>query len=324
MLVNMKELLKVADENHFAIPAFNISNHAMLNGVMDITEKLNAPVILEIHPNELKHIGTDFIESMKARAAHSTVPVVIHLDHGASFSNVMTAIRAGFTSVMIDASSKPFEENIAICRKVVEAAHSAINFTTVEDLEDPRVKGDADREEFRFGPAHFAGNVSVEGELGTIGSINEVAGSVDDKIVYTEPEDAVKFVSATGVDTLAIAIGTSHGLYPKGYVPKLQIERLKAIHAALREAGLDTCLVLHGGSGNPDDEIAEAAKNGVAKINISSDIKDAYYKKMREVLQDMGKREPMVIEPECIRAMQVVAAHKIELFGAAGKADLYK
>ena len=324
MLVNMKELLRTADANGFAVPAFNISNYAMFNGIMDISERLNAPVILEIHPNELKHIGTDFIAGMKSRAAHSPVPVVIHLDHGASFENVMTAIRAGFTSVMIDASSKPFEENIAICQKVVEAAHGAVNYIKIEDPDDPRVQGNPDYVNRHYAPSCYDGDVSVEGELGTIGSINEAAGQVDDRIVYTEPEDAVKFVAATGIDTLAIAIGTSHGLYPKGYVPHLQIDRLKAIHKALRDAGYDTCLVLHGGSGNPDDEIAEAARNGIAKINISSDIKVAYYDKMREVLKDLGKREPNAIENECISAMQEVAAHKIRLFGADGKAALYR
>lgn len=323
MLVNMKELLAVADEKGFAIPAFNICNYAMFNGIMDVSERLDAPVIVEIHPSEAKHFGTDVVAAMAKRAALSKVPVVIHLDHGATFGEVMSAIRAGFTSVMIDASALPYDENVAICRKVVEAAHLARTFTTVEDLGDPRIGDIAERREWRFAPSYHAPDISVEGEIGNIGSIDERAGKVTEGMHYTEPEEAVRFVKDTGVDTLAIAIGTSHGLYPEGFVPHLQIDRLKAIRQALRDAGLDAKLVLHGGSGNPPEELTEAAKNGICKINISSDIKAAYYNKMREVLQDVKLREPNAIEPPCIRAMQEVAADRIRWFGADGKASLY-
>ena len=324
MLLNMKEMLKIADENHFAVPAFNISSYPMLNGIMDISEKLDAPVILEIHPNELKHIGTDFIEAIKSRAAETKIPVVIHLDHGASFENVMTAIRAGFSSVMIDASSKPFEENVAISKKVVEAAHAAISFTTVEDQADPRVAVDADRKQFNYAPSYYNQNVSVEAELGNIGSIDERKGEVTEGMHYTEPEEAVEFIKQTGIDCLAIAIGTSHGMYPEGFKPHLQIDRLIAIRKAIKDAGLETYLVLHGGSGNPPEELTEASKNGVTKINISTDIKAPYFLKMREILQDIKLREPMDIEPECIRVMQEAAAERIRWFGCEGKAALYR
>ena len=125
MLMNMKELLAPTDEHQFAIPAFNISSYAMFNGIMDITEQKNAPVIIEIHPDELKHLGSDVIASIRQRIAASPVPAVIHLDHGPDLRSVMAAIRSGYTSVMIDASSKPFEENVAITKKVVEVAHVA-------------------------------------------------------------------------------------------------------------------------------------------------------------------------------------------------------
>ena len=138
MLMNMKELLAVANENNFAVPAFNISDYSMFNGIMEASEEKNAPVIIAIHPDELSHIGTDMVKAIIEKAHKATVPVCIHLDHGASFEQVMTAIQAGFTSVMIDGSSLPFEENIKACKKVAEAAHAV--------------------------------NVSVEGELGTIGS----------------------------------------------------------------------------------------------------------------------------------------------------------
>jgi len=226
------------------------------------------------------------VKAIIEKAHKATVPVCIHLDHGASFEQVMTAIQAGFTSVMIDGSSLPFEENIKACKKVAEAAHAV--------------------------------NVSVEGELGTIGSTDAEAEAGANVIIYTNPDDAVKFVEASGVDTLAIAIGTSHGIYPKGMKPELKLDLLKEI-----KSKVSIPLVLHGGSNNPDAEIGQSVTLGVNKINISSDIKVAYYDKMREVLADKGLREPNTIQPPCIAAMKEVAFHKIELFQADGKAALY-
>ena len=286
MLMNMKELLAVANENNFAVPAFNISDYSMFNGIMEASEEKNAPVIIAIHPDELSHIGTDMVKAIIEKAHKATVPVCIHLDHGASFEQVMTAIQAGFTSVMIDGSSLPFEENIEACKKVAEAAHAV--------------------------------NVSVEGELGTIGSTDAEAEAGANVIIYPNPDDAVKFVEASGVDTLAIAIGTSHGIYPKGMKPELKLDLLKEI-----KSKVSIPLVLHGGSNNPDAEIGQSVTLGVNKINISSDIKVAYYDKMREVLADKGLREPNTIQPPCIAAMKEVAFHKIELFQADGKAALY-
>ena len=285
MLMNMKDLLAVANEHNFAVPAFNISDYNMFNGIIEAAEEKEAPVIIAIHPDELSHTTPEMVKGIIDRINKSSVPAVIHLDHGASYAQVITAIQAGFTSVMIDGSSLPFEENIALCQKVVEAAHAV--------------------------------NVSVEGELGTIGSTDaELEGG--NVIIYTEPEDAVKFVEATGVDTLAIAIGTSHGLYPKGMKPELKLDLLKEI-----KGKVSIPLVLHGGSGNPDKEIGESVTLGVNKINISSDIKAAYYEKMREVLKDESLREPNQIQPPCVEAMKEVAFHKIQLFQADGKAKLY-
>lgn len=286
MLVNMKELLAVANENDFAVPAFNISDYSMFNGIMQASEEKNAPVIIAIHPDELSHIGTEVIRAIIEKANKASVPVCIHLDHGSSFEQVMTAIRAGFTSVMIDGSSLPLEENIEACKKVAEAAHAV--------------------------------NVSVEGELGTIGSTDAEAEAGANVIIYTNPDHAVRFVKESGVDTLAIAIGTSHGIYPKGMKPELKLDLLKEI-----KGKVSIPLVLHGGSNNPDTEIGEAVTLGVNKINISSDIKVAYYDKMREILADKGLREPNTIQPPCIAEMKKVAYHKIELFQANGKAALY-
>ena len=287
MLYTGKSILDVANANGFAIPAFNISDWAMFNGIMDISEETQAPVIIAIHPDEVAHITTDLIPAMHARAHRSSVPVAIHWDHGGTFEQIITAIHAGFTSVMIDASLKPFDENVALTRKVVEAAHAV--------------------------------GIQVEGELGTIGANDSYGESGADEIIYTNPEDAVRFVEQTGVDSLAIAIGTSHGLYPADRNPELRHDLLQEIKAAV---GIP--LVLHGGSGNPDSELSRAVELGINKINISSDIKVSYHNRMRQVLgTDERLREPNAIQPAPIAAMKVTAAEKIELFGAAGKASLY-
>ena len=284
MLLNMKEILKPADEHHFALPAFNIGTGQILNGVMDTCERLKAPVILAIHPLELEFQGESFIKMCMDRANKSKIPVCIHLDHS-DWLPITKAIRAGFTSVMIDASSKPLDENIAITKKVCELAHPL--------------------------------GVSVEGELGTIGVADSAEGGAD-QILYTKPEDAVRFIEETGVDCLAIAIGTSHGLYPKGMQPELKQDLLTEI-----KSKVSVPLVLHGGSGNKDSEIAEAVKRGISKVNISSDIKDAFYQRLRVTLEDKKIREPFELYPDSVKAMNEVVEHKVKLFNDDDKLKYY-
>jgi len=284
MLVSGREVLDVARSNGYAVPAFNISDYSMLNAVLQISQEKRSPVILAIHPNEIANLGWDVMPSIIQLAQKASVPAVIHLDHGTSYDQVLAAIRGGFTSVMIDASMLPFEDNIALTAKASEAAHAV--------------------------------GVSVEGELGTIGRTDTYAESGTDAIIYTDPQDAVAFVERTGVDYLAVAIGTRHGIYPRHLKPELKLDLLREI-----EAVIHIPLVLHGGSNNPDAEIAEAARGGVSKINISSDIKTAYYNRAREVLRDLDLREPDVIQPLCRAALMAVAAQKIDLFGATGAAD---
>ena len=280
MLVNMTEILKPTLDNHFAVPAFNTSSNMILTASIEVAEELNAPVIIEIHPDELRFVKDSFVAAVRAEANRAKVPVCIHLDHGASFADTVHAIGCGFTSVMIDGSALPYEENVALAKKVAEAAHAA--------------------------------GVSVEAELGTIGTME------GNEIHYTQPDEAKAFVEATGVDTLAVAIGTRHGLYPKGLTPHLELDLLRE----LREA-VEIPLVLHGGSDNPDSEIEQACLIGISKINISSDIKKAFYQKCREVLADESLREPNAIYPPCIEEMKKVMRHKFRLFHADGKAELY-
>ena len=214
--------------------------------------------------------------------------MVIHLDHGGKFEEILRAIRCGFTSVMIDASHMSYEENIAITKKVVEVAKVS--------------------------------DVSVEAELGTIGVTGDSFEGGTSGVIYTDPAQAKDFIEKTGIDTLAVAIGTAHGIYPKNMKPKLRLDILKEIRDTV-----DIPLVLHGGSSNPDNEIAESVKIGISKINISSDIKFAFYKKCREVLAENPKWiEPNAIYPPCIEAMREVVEFKMQLFNDIGKAELYK
>jgi fructose-bisphosphate aldolase, class II len=287
MLTTGKAILDVAHENSFAVPAFNISDWAMFRGIVEISEEKDAPLIIGIHPDEVGHIGREMITGMIERSHGSSVPIAIHWDHGATYEQILQAIQYGFTSVMIDGSLKPFDENVAISKKVTDTAHAL--------------------------------GLSVEAELGTIGANDSYAEAGAAEIIYTDPDDAVTFVERTGVDSLAVAIGTYHGFFPPNLKPELKLDLLKEIKSRVQIP-----LVLHGGSNNPDDEIAEASRIGINKINISTDIKVAYHNKMREVLgNDPKVREPNAIQPACIDAMKVVAAQKIDLFGAAGKGALY-
>lgn len=288
MLISGKEILKVANENKFAVPAFNAGSGQLLDAVMQACEETKSPVMIAIHPDELKFLTDSFVAQVKYFANNSNVPVCIHLDHGASYEQVIHAIQLGFTSVMIDASHLSFEENIEVTKKVVSIAHPV--------------------------------GVSVEAELGTIGDTgNTVEGGVSE-VIYTDPSTAQEFLERTGVDSLAIAIGTAHGIYPKNMKPELKLDILKKTSDLT-----DIPLVLHGGSSNPDNEIQEAVKLGINKINISSDIKIAFTNKLREVLEgeDNEAREPNVLFPSCIEETKKIAVEKIKLFNSVDKANLY-
>lgn len=287
MLLNMNQLLEVAKEHHFAVGAFNISDSNLFRTVVEAAEENDAPAIIAVHPTELEYSKDEFFQYVVERVKNSPVPFVVHMDHGDSLASILRAIHCGFSSVMIDGSLLPFEENIRVTKEVVDVCHKI--------------------------------GVSVEGELGTIGSTGtSVEGGVTE-VIYTDPADAKRFVEETGIDTLAVAIGTAHGIYPKGIKPKLRMDVLEAIKEVV-----DIPLVLHGGSANPDEEIAQAVKIGIQKVNISSDYKYAYYKKCREILANTEWWDPNVINPECIQAAKEVIKFKMNLFNSIGKAKLYR
>ncbi|EAF2829620.1 ketose-bisphosphate aldolase [Listeria monocytogenes] len=287
MLVNMKQLLEVAKENKFAVGAFNVADSNFLRVVVEEAEKNNAPAIIAVHPTELDFTKDDFFQYVLARIKNSPVPFVLHLDHGDNMGDVMRAVRCGFSSVMIDGSLLPFEENIRVTKEVVEVCHTL--------------------------------GVSVEGELGTIGKTgNSIEGGVSE-IIYTKPEEAEEYISRTGVDTLAVAIGTAHGIYPKDKEPKLRLDILKEIKDLVHIP-----LVLHGGSANPDAEIAAAVEIGIQKVNISSDYKYVFYKKCREILSTTELWDANAIYPDCIDAAKEVVKYKMELFQSIGQVEKYQ
>lgn len=288
VLISGKELLEVARAHNFAIPAYNCGSGQLLNATIKACEETQTPFIIAIHPDELSFLTDSFMAQCIYEANHSRLPIAIHLDHGASYKQVIHAIQLGMTSVMIDKSLASYEENVEVTKKVVEAAHAV--------------------------------GVSVEAELGTIGNTgNNVEGGVQEGI-YTDPEVAKDFVEKTGCDSLAIGIGTSHGLYPKDIKPKLRIDILDEIAKAV-----DVPLVLHGGSGNPDSEISQAVEHGISKINISSDIKIVFAEKLREELNDGNaeKREPNVLFPEPMKETERIVREKNKLFNAVDKAKYY-
>ena len=286
MLYTMKDLLKVAKVNKFAVPAFNICSYDMLKAIMEEVEEQNAPVILEIHPDEISYLNDEFVAAVKDYAHKSKVPVVIHMDHGGTINDVMRAIRNGYTSVMIDASVQDYEDNLEITKQVVALAHGV--------------------------------NVSVEAELGTIGNNGSAEGG-SANIIYTDPDQAEDFVEKTGIDTLAVAIGTAHGLYPKDLTPKLNIELLKELNQRI-----DLPFVLHGGSGNPDSEVSEAVKYGVAKVNLSSDLKSVFFDALRDILsKNPAMYEPNEVYPMANEKVKEVVRHKLSVLNTIGKAELY-
>ncbi|MDQ0207372.1 ketose-bisphosphate aldolase [Alkalicoccobacillus murimartini] len=287
MLMNMKDLLAVAYKHQFAVGSFNVANSEFVRVIIESAEEKNAPAIIQIHPNEVELLGDDFITYVRESCRNAKVPMVIHLDHGGSVEDVMRAIRNGFTSVMIDASHASFEDNIAISKEVVKLAHSV--------------------------------NVSVEAELGTIGSNEGSSEGGADVILYTDVDDAKTFVEQTGIDTLAIAIGTSHGQYKHDRQPELKLDLLAEINK-----NVDIPLVLHGGSDNKDEEISQTYLHGVSKINLSTDMKNAFFKEMRRFLiENDTAYEPDMIMPSARKAAQEVVKKKMDLFNSTNQAHHY-
>lgn len=281
-LVTTKQLLLDAQKGGYAIGAFNVENMEMVQAVVAAAEELRSPVIMQTTPSTVKYANLNyFYENVKVAAQESSVPVVIHLDHGNSFELAMQAYRTGYTSIMIDGSHEGFEDNIALTSAVVKACHP--------------------------------GEVPIEAELGKVGGKeDDLDGGEGDP--YTNPQEAAEFVERTGIDSLAVAIGTAHGVY-KG-VPKLDFSRLSEIRKAV-----SIPLVLHGTSGVPDEDVAECIKRGICKVNYATDLRIAFTKGINQVL----KENPDTIDPKKYNAkgreeVRKYVMHKMKICQSIAKA----
>lgn len=286
MLLNMKDMLGIARKNCFAVGAFNISDSLLFETVMEAAEENDAPVIVQLVPEEVEFVGEDFFKYVLSRIKRSSVPVVLHLDHGQSLEDCQKAIDYGFTSVMIDGSLLPYAENVRISKKVVEMCH-----------------------------VH---QVSVEAELGTIGVLENSFEGGTKNIEYTRPESVEDFLKKTGCDSLAIAIGTAHGIYPENRVPELRLDILEKINEITTRP-----LVLHGGSSNKDEEIKKACQSGISKVNIASDYQKAFFNALEEVLTTKHPYWTPEVYPDAVREAKKVVTHKMGLFGSIDKKHLY-
>jgi len=282
-----KEMLDNAKKNNYAVCAFNAENLEMVQAIVWGAEEMDAPVIIQTTPSTVKYADCAYFHAIVRTAAeNSHIPIALHLDHGTGFDLVCKAIKSGYSSVMIDGSHKSFEENISITQKVVELGR-AIN------------------EQRSF-------YIPVEAELGKVGGKED--DLISDGNVYTNPDDAVEFVKQTGVDSLAIAIGTAHGLYKTQ--PKLDLGRLSEIRKTV-----DIPLVLHGATGLSDETIKECVKRGINKINFATELRQIYTNAVREKLNSDESIIDVKVYSEYARnCVKELVKEKIRLSGSMGKA----
>lgn len=281
-LVTTKQLLLDAQKGGYAVGAFNVENMEMVQAVITAAEEQHSPVIMQTTPSTVKYAGLDyFYANVKVAAERASIPVAMHLDHGSSFELAMQALRAGYTSIMIDGSHESFADNIAVSKAVADACHPS--------------------------------GVPVEAELGKVGGKeDDLEGGEDNP--YTDPQQAKEFVEATGVDSLAVGIGTAHGVYQG--IPKLDVERLSEIRKVV-----SVPLVLHGTSGVPDEAVKECIRRGICKVNYATDLRIAFTKGVNEVLG----AKPDTIDPKKYNAqgreeVKKYVMSKMEVCGSVGKA----
>lgn len=282
MLVTGNEVLLDAQKNKYAVGAFNVNNMEIVQAIIQAAEELNSPVIIQASQGGLKYAGVEYIAALGRLAGEmSKVPVVLHLDHGTDFKQIVQCIRHGFSSVMIDASKLPFEENIRKTKEIVDIAHAV--------------------------------GVSVEAELGKIGGTEDDITVEEKDAIFTDPEEARIFVEKTGVDSLAIAVGTAHGVY-KGE-PKIDYDRIKEIRKVV-----DIPLVLHGSSGVPYESLEKAIECGISKINIDTDIRASFTGKVHEVIEQYPDEiDPRKLLGPAREAMKETIKEKMLVFGSDNK-----
>ena len=280
-LVTTKEILKKAQEGKYAVGAFNVENMEMVMAVIEAAEELNSPVIMQTTPSTVKYASLDYyLSNVSSAAKKSKVPVAMHLDHGSSFDLAMQALRSGYTSIMIDGSHNIFEENIEITKRVVDACKPS--------------------------------NIPVEAELGKVGGKeDDLDGGCGG---YTDPKEAKEFVERTNVDSLAVAIGTAHGVYEG--IPKLDLDRLSEISELV-----DIPLVLHGASGLSEEAIKESISRGICKVNFATELRIAYTEGVKKTLEE----NPEIIDPKkygkvAMENVKDLVKNRINICGSIDKA----
>ncbi|HZG83305.1 class II fructose-1,6-bisphosphate aldolase [Paenibacillus sp.] len=282
-LVSMNEFLPKAKANKFAVGQFNMNNLEFAKAITEAAMAEKSPFIFGVSEGALKYMGIEYTVAIaEAAAKQSGLPIALHLDHGSTFEVAMKCIRAGFSSVMFDGSHHSFEENIRLTKEVVKAAHAM--------------------------------GVSVEGELGTIGGVEDDISVDEADAALAKPEEAIRFWEETGVDCVAIAVGTAHGMY-KGEV-KIRYDIIEEVAKAI-----PVPIVLHGGSGVPDEAIRLSISAGVGKINVNTENQVACTDAIREVLnKDANVYDPRKYLTPAKNAMVEVVRSKIRLFGSSNQA----
>ncbi|MBO8165339.1 MAG: class II fructose-1,6-bisphosphate aldolase [Brevibacillus sp.] len=281
-LVPMTAFIEDSKKNKYAVGQFNLNNLEFTQAITEAAMEEKSPVIFGVSEGAMRYMGLDYTVAMaKAAAERAGVPVALHLDHGSSFEVVMKCIRAGFSSVMFDGSHYPLEENIRLTKQVVEAAHAV--------------------------------GVSVEGELGTIGGVEDDLSVDEEDATLAKPEEAIRFWEETKVDYLAIAVGTAHGMY-KGE-PKIRFDIIEKVASSIGAP-----IVLHGGSGVPDESIRKAISLGVGKINVNTENQVACTETIRKILAE----KPNEIDPRkylgpAREAIKEVVKGKMRLFGSSNR-----
>lgn len=279
MYTTSKEMIETARRGGYAVPAFNAENLEMVQAIIAAAEEMKSPVMIQTTPSTVKYLTLhEAVAMVRAEAERASVPVALHLDHCESYEGVSAALKEGYTSVMIDGSKLPYEENIEVTKKVVADAHKM--------------------------------GVTVEAELGTVGGKEDGHSAA---IAYTDPDEALDFFTRTGIDIFAVAIGTSHGFY-KGE-PKLDFDLLAKIAKMI-----DAPLVLHGGSGIPDEMIRKTIELGINKVNFATELRAAMTAAVREALKDEGIIDPKKFMGPGRKAVIELCKHKIELCGSQNKA----
>ncbi len=282
MLVKSKDLLLDAQRNKYAVGAFNVENMEMVLAVLNAAEETQSPVIMQTTPGTVKYAGADmYFANIRAAARRTKIPVACHLDHGNTLAIAVQALHAGYTSIMIDGSKLPFDENIALTKTVTEICHAV--------------------------------NIPVEAELGRVGGKEDGLDNTQTANPYTDPDEAKIFVEKTGCDSLAVAVGTAHGVY-KG-TPQINFDVLAKIHKAV-----NIPLVLHGTSGVPDEQVIRCVSMGICKVNYATDLRIAYtYGVKRYMKENPGVFDPKKYGTYGMEEVKRYVKERMQVIGSCGR-----